>query len=119
MPPAPAAEEPEPEVAPPPTASPPKRSAIPVPDGPLKMDFSKYRYPAAPVLKLAKLPAVKQEDLLEDYEVPQYETSKLVCLVFLWVRVCVRVSIWRACVRVVCVCVCRRALRCLSEKIPN
>ena len=83
MPPAPAAEEPEPEVAPPPTASPPKRSAaIPVPDGPLKMDFSKYRYPAAPVLKLAKLPAVKQEDLLEDYEVPQYETSKLVCLVF-------------------------------------
>ena len=108
MPPAPAAAEPEPEVAPPPTASPPKRSAIPVPDGPLKMDFSKYRYPAAPVLKLAKLPAVKQEDLLEDYEVPQYETSKLVCLVFLCACACacVRASIWRVCMRVVCVCVC-------------
>ena len=110
MPPAPAAEEPEPEVAPPPTASPPKRSAIPVPDGPLKMDFSKYRYPAAPVLKLAKLPAVKQEDLLEDYEVPQYETSKLVCPVFLCA--CVRASIWRVSIwrvsiwRACCLCVC-------------
>ena len=116
MPPAPAAEEPEPEVAPPPTASPPKRSAIPVPDGPLKMDFSKYRYPAAPVLKLAKLPAVKQEDLLEDYEVPQYETSKLVCLVFLCACACVRASM---CVVCVCVCVCRRALRCFSVKFQN
>ena len=103
MPPAPAAEEPEPEVAPPPTASPPKRSVIPVPDGPLKMDFSKYRYPAAPVLKLAKLPAVKQEDLLEDYEVPQYETSKLVCLVFLCA--CEHMACGHACCLCVCVCV--------------
>ena len=74
-------EEPEPEVAPPPSASLPKRSAIPVPDGPMKIDFSKYVYPTPPVLKLTKLPDYNMEELLADFEVPQYETSKCVVCV--------------------------------------
>ena len=100
-PPAPPPAEPEPEVAPPSTASPPKRSAIPVPSGPMRIDFSKYVYPTPPVLKLPRLPDHNMEELLADFEVPQYETSRCVCVC---VCVCVRVCVC-ACV---CVCVCVR-----------
>ena len=114
-PPAPPPADPEPEVAPPSTASPPKRSAIPVPSGPMRIDFSKYVYPTPPVLKLPRLPDHNMEELLADFEVPQYETSRCVCVcvcVCVCACVCVYVCVWCVCV-CVCVCVCLCVCACV------